>query len=165
MFIYLIYPVPRAFQPRGTELAIWARVFCHRSRRAWLPGGLYLAPGSVFKLGKAFSTLAKKVPTFPRENGPKTPKILLVGVTSCITNGTASISPPGGSSSPACTRRLPARTSYGFASSLIFFLISPMQSRSKSFGQALEPEIFRDEPSAKKISKCHCVPSRTRGLE
>ena len=44
--------------------------------------------GSVFKLGKAFSTLAKKVPTFPRENGPKTPKILLVGVTSCITNGT-----------------------------------------------------------------------------
>ena len=48
----------------------------------------YVVFESVFKLGKAFSTLAKKVPTFPRENGPKTPKILLVGVTSCITNGT-----------------------------------------------------------------------------
>ena len=44
--------------------------------------------GSVFKLEMAFSTLAKRVPTFPFRNGSKTPKIAQVGVTSCTPNGT-----------------------------------------------------------------------------
>ena len=43
--------------------------------------------GSVFKLEMAFSTLAKRVPTFPFRNGSKTPKNGQVGVTSCTPNG------------------------------------------------------------------------------
>ena len=44
--------------------------------------------GSVFKLEMAFSTLAKRVPTFPFRNGSKTPKNGQVGVTSWTSNGT-----------------------------------------------------------------------------
>jgi hypothetical protein len=42
----------------------------------------------VFKLEKAFSTLAKRVPTFHCQSGSKIPKIAQVGVTSWTSNGT-----------------------------------------------------------------------------